>query len=384
MKQDCLMTSSLVEIKQILTTLPQSYIDWGTKLIGADKAWAQGLTGKGIKTGIADTGIDYNHPDLAPNVKKARSFIDDTDGFDSSFHGTHVAGIAAGRDNGSGVIGTAPRTDIFSAKIFGAGGINTSTAEFAALEWLASENVDVINMSYGGFIPTDIPEAAKLLERYHALIKEIDRAGIVMVAAAGNWGNTRDIYDRIGWPARFPEVFAVGAVCQELQRAHFSSAGPDLDFAMPGVDVYSCYPGNRWARYSGTSMAAPYLTGCVALLQEYAVRTTGKRLSPQRVREEMIKRSTDLGIEGVDVQFGYGIVNIGKVGAAALDRVTVTLDQSMAIINSRTLAPLRFIVEINGGQIISWNNTTKTAVFKTTQNKIVTIQAGNPVVTIEG
>jgi subtilisin family serine protease len=370
------------EVKQIVTSLPQSYIDWGTKLIGSEKAWAQDLTAKGIKTGILDTGIDYNHPDLMQNIKKTRSFIDGSDGFDSGFHGTHVAGIATGRNNGIGIIGVAPESEIYSAKIFRADGTNTSTAEFAALEWLAGEGVHVINMSYGGFIPTDIPEAALFLEKYHSLIKEVAKAGVIMVAAAGNWGNSHDTYDRIGWPARFPEVFAVGAISQELQRADFSSTGPDLDFAMPGVDVYSCYPGGKWARYSGTSMAAPYLTGCIGLLQEYAIKTTGKPLSYEQVKKQLIKYAQDLGMEGIDEEYGYGIVNIGKIGTTTMDNVTVTLDRPMDIINGRTAAPLRFIVEVNGGQIISWNNVTKTVVFRTTQGKIVTMQAGNPVVTI--
>lgn len=372
------------EIKEILTMLPQSCIDWGTKIIGAEKAWAQGLTGEGIKTGLIDSGIDLEHPDLKPNIKKARDFITATDGRDAFYHGTHVAGIMAGCNNGVGIIGAAHGAGIFSARIFRPDGTTTSTAEFAAFDWMIAEGVHVVNMSYGGFIPTDIPGAAEFLEKYHNVIKAAHKAGIIMVAAAGNWGNTKDTYDRIGWPARFPEVFAVGAVSQELQRADFSSAGPDLDFAMPGVDVYSCYPGGKWARYSGTSMAAPYMTGCIALLQEYAVKTTGKPFTYDEVKQHLIKYATDLGVEGVDVEHGHGIVNIGKIGTAALNKVNVILDRPMEIIDGRTTCPLRFAVEVNGGQIISWENTTKTAVFKTAQNKIVTMQANNPRVTIEG
>jgi subtilisin len=119
-------------VKEILSELPQQKIDWGTKLIGADRAWAK-YKGRGIKIGIIDTGIDYNHPDLAPNIKKIRSFIDDTDGYDANFHGTHIAGIAAGADTGIGVIGVAPEAELYVAKVFGEGGYFTSTAERAAL-----------------------------------------------------------------------------------------------------------------------------------------------------------------------------------------------------------------------------------------------------------
>jgi subtilisin len=370
------------EIKKILSVLPQNYIDWGHKIIGADKAWEK-YRGRGIKIGIIDTGIDYNHPDLASNIKRTRSFIDDTDGFDSSFHGTHVSGIIAGVDNNVGIIGVAPEAELYVAKVFGKNGYFTSTAEKNALEWLASENVHVINMSYGGFYPIDIPGVKEALEQYHDLIKEIHNAGVILVAATGNSGNPNDTMDRISWPARFPEVFAVGAICQELQRADFSSAGPGLDFAMPGVDVYSCYPGGQWARYSGTSMAAPYLTGCIALLQEYAYKTKARGFTYEEVQQELIKYSIDLGVEGIDSETGHGLVNIGKVGVATANKTIVTLDQPMIIKNGRTLAPLRFITEINGGQVLSWDNATKTVIFKTPAGKVVRMQANSAEVVIK-
>jgi len=371
------------EVKQILNTLPQSYIDWGMKLIGADKAWKN--TGAGvIKVGIIDTGIDYFHSDLKDNLIRCKSFIDDTDGFDSNFHGTHVAGISCGCNNGTGIVGVAPEAEIYSAKIFDKNGKTTTTAETKALEWMAEEGVHVVNMSYGGLFPIDIPGVKESLQKYHDCVKAVANAGVIMVAAAGNAGNPRDTLDRISWPARFPETFAVGAICQELQRAGFSSTGDMLDFAMPGVDVYSCYPGNKWARYSGTSMAAPFLTGCIALLQEYALKTKGRVFTFKEVKNELAKYAIDLGVEGIDPEYGYGMVNIGKIGAAIMDKLVIMLDQPMTIQNNRTLAPLRFVIETNGGQVLGWDNTTKTVTFKTPSGKKVTMQVNNPEVTIEG
>lgn len=374
-----------VEIKEILSVLPQNYIDWGTKLIGADRAWDK-YKGRGVKIGIIDTGIDYNHPDLAPNVKKVRSFIDDTDGFDSNFHGTHVAGIVAGRNNGVGIIGVAPQAELYIAKVFGEDNKFSAAAERNALEWLAGENVHAINMSYGGFFPIEIPGVKESLERYHDCIKSVANSGVNLVAAAGNSGNPKDTLDRISWPARFPEVFAVGAICQELQRAGFSSAGDLLDFAMPGVDVYSCYPHKQWARFSGTSMAAPYLTGCIALLQEWAIQKNGKPFSYDQVKKYLVEYATDLGIEGVDVEFGHGYVNIGKIGVSMVDKTRVQIDQPMILDKRtwRTLAPVRFLVEINGGRIIDWVKETQTVIFETPQGKRVNMQVDNSEVLIEG
>lgn len=378
------MRSLEVEIKEILNVLPQSYVDWGTKLIGADKAWLR-YRGKGIKIGIIDTGLDYQHPDLSSNVKECRSFIDATDGFDSGFHGTHVAGIAAGCNNGVGVIGVAPEAEIYSAKIFAANNVTTTEAQYAAYKWMIEQGVDVINMSYGGLYALDIPGVADFLEEYHRRIKEMADAGIILVAAAGNSGNVNDTQDRISWPARFPEVLAVGAICQESQRAAFSSTGGLLDFAMPGVDVYSCYPGGQWARFSGTSMASPYLAGCVALLQEHAIAKKGRKLTFAEVKQELVKLSTDLGIEGVDAETGYGVVNIGKIGTAMADKTIVRLDQPMVLDKNtwRTLAPLRFIVEVNGGKIVSWDTPSLTVVFDTPGGKRVTMQVDNPEVIVE-
>jgi len=370
-----------VEIKEILNVLPQSYVDWGTKMIGADKAWGK-YRGRGIKIGVIDTGIDYNHPDL--NVAEYTSFVDDTDGYDSGFHGTHVSGIIAGVDNNIGITGVAPEAELYVAKIFDANGKTTTEAQYAAFRWMIEKGVHVVNMSFGGMFPIDLPGVAEFIEEYHRRIKEMHDAGIILVAASGNSGNPDDTLDRIAWPARFPEVFAVGAICQELQRADFSSAGPGLDFAMPGIDVYSCYPNNQWARYSGTSMAAPYLTGCIALLQEYAFKTKGRIFTYEGIKQELIKYSMDLGVEGVDSETGYGLVNIGKIGVAATNKITVKLDQPMIIQNSRTLAPLRFITEINGGQILSWDNNTKTVTFKTPAGKKVVMQVDNSEVIIEG
>ena len=372
-----------VEIKEILTSLPQQVVDWGFNAIGANKALDKRYTGKGVVVGVADTGIDYKHPDLMPNVKNYKSFIDDTDGFDSGFHGTHVAGIIAGCNNGVGIVGGASDAQIVSAKIFGLDNRFTSTAEFKALYWLAEQGVDVINMSYGGLIPIDIPEAAVFAREYEGFLQELVDAGITLVAASGNSGNARDRFDRVLHPARFDCVIAVGAVGQTLQRADFSSVGDGVDFGMPGVDIYSCYPHNRWARASGTSMASPYFASCVAVLQQWSMEVLQRKLTPLEVRQYLKSFSVDLGIEGVDVEHGYGIVNIGKVGMRLLDETHVILDAPPIIFNNRTLAPLRFVIELSGGIFESFDARTRIIKFVTKDNRRVIMQINNRDVLIQ-
>jgi len=235
-------------------------------MLGADKAWEK-YTGKGIKVGIIDTGIDYSHSDLAPNIAKYKSFIDDTDGVDANFHGTHVAGISCGRNNGTGIVGVAPEAKIYSAKIFDKNSKTTATAEMKALEWMAGEGVHVVNMSYGGLFPIDIPGVKESLQKYHDCVKAVADAGVIMVAAAGNAGTPKDTLDRNFVAGTFSRNLCSRSYLPRIAKSRFSSAGDMLDFAMPGVDVYSCYPGNKWARYSGTSH------GCTFLNRLYSLTT---------------------------------------------------------------------------------------------------------------
>ena len=370
------------EVLEIYNQLPEQVIDWGMKLINADKAWEK-YRGEGMRYGVIDTGIDYAHSDLAPNIAEVASFVDNTNGVDSGFHGTHVASITAAADTSTGVIGVAPAARIYSAKIFDTNNKTNTAALFAAFRWMIEKRVHVVNMSFGGFYPLDIPGVATFLDEYRDRIKEMVSAGIILVAAAGNSGNSKDSLDRVAWPARFPEVIACGAICQELQRANFSSAGPDLDFAMPGVDVYGAYPGNRWARYNGTSQAAPYLSGCILLIQQWALKAMGRVLTLAEMKAKLKEWSLDLGVEGFDVETGYGLVNIGKITTAATKRAEVDIDVPMMLVNGRTMVPLRFIVELNGGQILKWDGSTRTVVFRTAEGRKVTMQVGNPRVVIE-
>ena len=373
--------TSDAEVKEILTALPQEVIDWGHGVVNMQRAWEKRLTGKGVVVGQADTGVDYNHNDLAPNILKAKSFVDSTSGIDSGYHGTHVAGIMTGCNNGFGVVGGSPDAKLLSAKVFRQDG--SFGGEYDALYWLASEGAKVINMSYGGYFPTDIPEAAQQVKEYEKFLQELVDSGVTLVAAAGNSGNARDKYDRVAWPARFDCVIAVGAISPELKRADFSSVGPAVDFGMPGTDIYSTYPGNRYARYSGTSMASPLTVSCIANLQQWALENLGRLLSPSEVREYLKSFAVDLGFEGFDVEHGYGVINIGKVGTKLLKETRIILAAPPTIINGRTLAPLRAVVELGGGIFESFDSETKVIKFVTGDGRKVTMQVDNPEMLIQ-
>jgi subtilisin family serine protease len=226
---------------------------WGVARIGAPSAWAH-VTGKGVRVGVVDTGVNMSHLDLAGNVKAGFDAISETEGVeDDNGHGTHVAGIIAAADNGFGVVGVAPEAHIYAAKSFDSKGKGMASDIIQGIAWCMEQGVRVINMSFGTV------DSGKALE---LAISKAAEAGILLVAASGNTGGQNSVL----YPARDPHVVAVAASTKDDQIAAFSSSGPEVDITGPGTDVYSTYTGQRYKTLSGTSMACPHVTGVAALV----------------------------------------------------------------------------------------------------------------------
>jgi len=296
---------SKFNVLEVKKSQRQEVIDYGVRMIGAPLEWPETM-GKGIKVGIIDTGIDLEHEDLQGRVKEYINFTttDSKNVTDENGHGTHVAGIVAANRNGIGVVGVAPEVDLYIAKAFNKDGTANFEAIARSLVWLAERNVDVINMSFS---------SDSVFREYYYLISQIYRSGITMVCAAGNEGSTRNSENTIGYPAKFDETIAVTAVDTRKQRAGFSSVGEEAEIAAAGVKVYSCYKDNSYATLSGTSMAAPAITGAVAILQAKAIAKQKKRLSPEEIRTVLHMYSEDLGEKGRDKEYGFGVFSFGRI-----------------------------------------------------------------------
>jgi subtilisin family serine protease len=227
----------------VIDLMSEQVIDWGVKSIGAPDAWKE-TQGEGVRVGVIDTG-GTQHKDVVGNVDKVWGDLD-TEG-----HGTHVAGIIGAANNTFGVVGVAPlcRLSLYKA-------LPGDTGTIAgALIQAANDGMQVINMSLGAYADD---------ERLHDVIKELDNAGIVIVAAAGN-DPTRE-----SWPGQYPEVLAVSALSVDGKAAPFAPLIPN-HVAMPGVDILSTWLDDAYAKLSGTSMATPLMTGTIALmLKKYA------------------------------------------------------------------------------------------------------------------
>lgn len=239
----------------------QQEVPYGISQVQAQQTHQAGYTGNGVKLGIIDTGIDASHEDL--NVVDGFSVFksgDDEDPYhDGSGHGTHVAGTAAALDNDTGVVGVAPKAELYAVKVLDSNGSGSSAGVVRGLEWAIQNEMDVINMSLGSSEPS-----RAIQDAVDTAFNEYD---ILVVAAAGNEGNEDGTGNTVGYPAQHDSVLAVAATDQNDSRAPFSSTGPGVDIAAPGASILSSVPGNAYDKLNGTSMAAPHVAGAGAVLK---------------------------------------------------------------------------------------------------------------------
>jgi subtilisin family serine protease len=278
---------------------PDEVTPWGVDRIDADLAW-EVSTGSGINVAIIDTGIDKDHPDLVDNIMGGVNFVkikgkiiaDQWD--DDNGHGTHCAGIVAAVDNDIGVIGVAPEAYLYGVKVLDRRGSGYVSDVILGIQWSIEDEMDVISMSLG--TSSDVQSLHDACDAAYA-------AGIVVVAAAGNSGDT-DPDDDVIYPAKYSSVIAVAATDDTNTRASWSGDGPEVELAAPGVAIYSTWKGGEYDTKSGTSMAAPHVAGTAAL-----VLAANPGLNPDDVRATLQAAADDLGAEGFDNYYGHGLVD---------------------------------------------------------------------------
>lgn len=282
---------ALVE-EDVQVMVADQAVPWGVDRIDAELVHASNK-GTGIKVAILDTGVDLDHPDLA--VTGDISFVaGTTNGDDDHGHGTLVAGVLAALDNGLGTMGVAPEAALYAVKVLDQDGFGYISDIIRGMEWAVDNGIQVINMSLGSYLGWPVTAQEALDKAY--------QSGVILVAAAGNQGNADGEGDNILYPARYPSVMAVAATDSQDARASFSGTGPALELAAPGVAIPSTRPAG-WATVSGTSLAAPHVAGCAALLIASGLTDN------TQVRARLALTATDLGKTGRDNQYGYGLIN---------------------------------------------------------------------------
>jgi len=327
-------------------------LQWGHDAVDAPEAWNAGARGAGVRVAILDSGIDAEHPDLAPNLNAAlsASFIDGEDWNvrPGTFfnHGSHVAGTVAAADNGFGVIGVAPEAEIVAVKVLSEySGSGPFSRVIAGIVYAADINADIINMSLSGMYPRSLygSDGAALAVAVGRATTYAYQQGTAIFAAAANDGIDRDHdADLLVLPADAPHVIAISATAPEGWGA---DATTDLDvpasytnygqsrisFAAPGGDwSYAYTPGGfdactvagltrpcyvfdyvmstgsqGWWWATGTSMATPHAVGVAALI----IGENGGDMHPSQLEAALRKAADDLGKPGNDDWYGAGRVN---------------------------------------------------------------------------
>lgn len=280
-------------------------VNWNVTRVNATRVWSGGNLGAGVKVAIIDTGIDYAHSDLSPNYKGGYNFVARTaDPLDDHGHGTHVAGIIGAAANGSGVEGVAPKASLYALKVLDKNGSGTYSNVIKALQWAVSHKMQLASMSLG---------SATNSKALHEACTAAYKAGVLLVAAAGNSGTPDGRRTTIEYPAAFGAVIAVGAVDSRSVRPYWSSTGAKLELAAPGVEISSDRLGGGLTVMSGTSMACPHVSGVAALIMASGVT------APAAVRRRLNSAAGDLGVTGRDSLYGYGLADAYEaVSAAAL------------------------------------------------------------------
>ena len=267
-------------------------LPWSSGRLQVVRAWA-GATGKGARVAVLDSGVDCAHPDLAPNCAGGYNAFDPKAApKDDHGHGTHVAGIIAGARNGGGMAGMAPDATILPVKVLNSSGTSKMSDVISGLAWTVRQKPDIINMSLG---------KTQYSEALGKAVKAARKAGILVVCAAGNDGGP------VSYPAAFEDSVAVSAMDYSNKITAFSSRGPEIDFMAPGARIYSAFPRGSFKLMSGTSQAAPHVSGLAALAVSLGVK------GHAALREALIKASYNVGLkpeeQGAGVPVASFLVN---------------------------------------------------------------------------
>jgi uncharacterized repeat protein (TIGR02543 family) len=332
----------LFDVNSYLTSDPHASYQWHLKTINAPQAWAlleeYPLSLATTKTMVLDTGASLTHDDLKNIIDPALSgelvwyLLDEAtdewdvdllplrgDGYNngseepeySTGHGTHVTGIIAAEAGNGGMLGVASggntkvKNQLLDIGVIDCFSLATTSGPSATLDDILvamskakEKGVRLVNMSLGFKATAVKPEYITMTQE---IVTEVAEAGVIMVAAAGNAGDAVKNY-----PAACPEVISVINTNSNNERHYSSTYGLWCDIAAPGTDIWSTSQAGSdyYETMTGTSMAAPVVTGVIALML-----AVNPDLTADEVRAILTETATDLGDPGKDAQFAYGLVN---------------------------------------------------------------------------
>ncbi len=247
--------------------------------------------GQGVRVAVIDTGVDASHPDLKGKVVAFADLVSKKpEPYDDQGHGTHVSGTIGGGDASGESIGVAPKVQFINAKFLDKNGSGTFANAVLAMQWVVdpdgkpetADGAQIVSNSWGGSRPSATADPKD--EAMCVAVEAWTKLGIMPVFAAGNSGPAAKT---VGLPGGCPLSFTVAASDQNDAIASFSSRGPAVwktgtfakpDITAPGVAVKSSLPGNKYANFSGTSMATPHVAGAIALIYQLQPKITVEQM----------------------------------------------------------------------------------------------------------
>lgn len=265
----------------------QAKTPYGIEMIKAKSIWEESEKGEGVNIAVIDSGCDVNHESLKNNIVGVRNFTNEDSKdpnivIDRVGHGTHVVGTIVANGNNNTILGVAPKSNIYVLKAIDRTGSGKMSWVINAIYYAIEKKVDIISMSLGVNQSNDKLEKA---------VKEAVNKNIAIVCAAGNEGDGNADDFEYSYPAAYVDVISVGAVDKKGVPANFSNANLVIDVVAPGVDILSTYPDNKFAVLSGTSMAAPHVTGSLALLKNWSKTVFKRDLTQEELYAQLIKHT---------------------------------------------------------------------------------------------
>lgn len=290
-KQSAGLAEKISELEKYVTSkpLPQksfTEMEWGLQAIGLENTH---YTGKGIDICILDTGLETSHPDFSSEEIEGKSFIDGEDwNRDPNGHGTHCAGIATGnvRSDTGKRYGVAKDSNLKIAKVLADNGRGTTSSVIDAIDWAITKKFRILSLSLA--CPVKLDDQPSVL--FETIGERALENNCLIIAAAGNDSNRPQIPQPVSMPANSKSIMAVGAIDSQMKIARFSNAGLNpstggsINVCAPGVDIVSAYPKNAknknnfYYTMSGTSMAAPHVSGLAALYMEQFPEKSAKEI----------------------------------------------------------------------------------------------------------
>jgi len=268
---------------------------WANRHVHMPTVW-DAPQGRGVRVAVLDTGIDTAHPALKDAIEDAADFTGEGSVYDYDGHGTHCAGIIAGRETTVPFRGLAPRARLLIAKVLNRDGRGEGEWVAEGLRWAYRKRADIVSMSFSARASAPV-----LFEVIHQMLW-LRR---LLICAAGNRGALDQ--NSIGFPGRYSGVITVAAHDEYGNPTSFTSRGGEIDFIAPGANVWSTYPGGRYAKLSGTSMATPFVAGLAALILSKHIAARHNRTpirNNQDLHEHLLRLATHPGHH--DNATGYG------------------------------------------------------------------------------